>query len=266
VSPDHFTGHVTILTGPRNGSGSTRTIAVLKERISATLIGEQSAGSAEGPTAGHIFLMTLPNSSLKVRIPNAWNRTNIDHFVQGRGVPVNDLVTPTLADFDADADRALEVAKGASMTPAPDLAQTLAGAWSGALDYRDFGNDRRNILPTQMSGSEDGSGVILSFAFDDGPGKTVRSTERWTISPDGTNLLIRNGDDVEEMTIVERRGGEGAGALTLVAEGRGAENGAAVAVREILTRRGASLSIARLTQRPGEPFLLRDAYDLHVGQ
>jgi hypothetical protein len=262
VSPDRFTGHLTILTGPRNGSGATRTIAVLKEKLGATLVGEDSAGSAEGPTAGHIFLMTLPNSGLKVRIPNAWNRTNIDHFVQARGVAVDDRVTPTLADFDAGVDRALDVAKGTPTSPPPDLAQALSGAWTGTLNYRDFGDNRRVILPTGMTGAADSSGATLAFTFDDGPGKTVRSTEHWSMSADGKNLLVQAGKETEVMAIVERRGGAATEALTLVAEGHGQDNGLPVSLRTILTRRGETLSIARLTQRPGEPFLLRHAYEI----
>jgi hypothetical protein len=231
----------------------------------ATLIGEESAGSAEGPTAGHILLMTLPNSGLKVRIPNAWNCTNVAHFVQARGVPVDDLVTPTLADFEADADGVLEVAKGAPATAAPDLAQALAGEWVGALDYRDFGNDRRTILPTQMTGVAGGGGtaVALAFSFDDGPGKTIHSVERWSIGPDGKSLFIQDGADTEVMNIVERRGGTDVMALKLVAAGRGEDNGVPVSVRTILTRCGEQVCIARLTQRPGGPFILRDAYEFH---
>lgn len=57
---DRFMGKLTVLTGPQNGSGATRTIAQLKEKAGATIIGEDSAGSAEGPTAGSVLLMTLP--------------------------------------------------------------------------------------------------------------------------------------------------------------------------------------------------------------
>jgi hypothetical protein len=64
------------------------------------------------------------------------------------------------------------------------------------------------------------------------------------------------------MAVVERRGGADPAALTLVAVGRGEDNGRPVSVRTILTRRGETLSIARLTQRPGEPLLLRHAYEL----
>jgi hypothetical protein len=262
VSPDRFSGRLVVLTGPRNGSGATRTIAVLKQQGGATLVGEDSAGSAEGPTAGQIFLLTLPRSGLKVRIPNAWDRTNISHFEAGRGVPVDTLATPVVADFDAGVDRALEVARGAAAQAAPGLTAVLAGSWSGTLAYRDFGNDRRVILPTRMSGAAAADGATLAFTFDDGPGKTVRSSERWALSADGRTLRVGDGAEMEEMRVVERRGGLQAGDLTLVAEGRGQDNGVAVAVRTIVTRRGDALSIARLTQVAGEPFLLRHGYVL----
>ncbi|RKG68867.1 hypothetical protein, partial [Corallococcus terminator] len=75
-------------------------------------------------------------------------------------------------------------------------------------------------------------------------------------------LFTGEGGDREEMKIIERRGGGAAMELTLVAEGRGEENKQPVEVRTVLTRRGAVLSISRLTRRPGEPFLLRHVYRL----
>ncbi len=263
VSPDRFTGHLTLLTGPRNGSGATRTIAQLKEKLGATLVGEDSSGSAEGPTAGHIFLLTLPNSGLKVRIPNAWNRTGVEHFVPGRGVSVDTLVTPTLADFEAGVDRPFEVAKGAASVLAPSLATIFGGRWSGSLDYRDYANDRRVVLPTTAVGNAQGDGATLAFTFDDGPGKTVRSSERWTVTRDGKTVTVGEQGQAEVMTVVERRGGPKPGDMTFVAEGAGRENGSAVAVRVVVTRRGDRLSIARLTRGQAGPFILRHAYQFH---
>ncbi len=254
-----FAGRVTILTGPRNGSGATRTIAQFKEVLGARLVGEDSAGSAEGPTAGNIFLLTLPNSGLKVRIPNAWNRTNIAHFVPGKGVAVDERVTPTLADHQAGVDRALDVAKGVAVVPTPELGTVLAGNWSGTLDYRDYGNDGRVILPTEMTGSADGR---LALRYDDGPGKTVASTTRWSVATDGRTVIIGEGKDRQVLGIVERRGGPGPVDLTLVAEGTGVENGSRVAVRVVLTRRGDTLSIGRQSHGPGQPWLMRDGYRL----
>ena len=258
ISPDRFSGRVTILTGPRNGSGSTRTIAQFKDKIGARLVGEDATGSAEGPTAGHIFLLTLPNSGLKVRIPNAWNRTNISHFTPGRGVAADEIVVPTLLDFNAGVDQAFDVAKGRATAPPPALRDVFAGRWSGTLDYRDFKTDQRVILPTTLQATGDAESATLAFTFDDGPGKTVRSTETWRLSDNREALLV----DGDAFQIIERRGGQAAGDLTLVADGKGQENGRAVEVRMVLTRRGDVLTAARLTRQPGEAYLLRHAYSL----
>ena len=259
VSPDRFAGRLTVLVGPRNGSGATRTIAQLKEKSGATLVGQDTGGSAEGPTAGHIFLLTLPNSGLKVRIPNAWNRTNIDHFTSGRGEAADQPVIETLVDAETGVDQVLDVAKATSPATAPGLAEVLKGEWSGTLDYRDFGSDRRTVLPTLAVVSTDGADTVIAFTFDDGPGKVVHGTERWSLSRDGKLLDM----DGELYRVIERIGGGSTTDLTLVAEGTGKDNGHEVAVRIVVTRRGPRLGISRLTAKRGEPFLMRDAYTLN---
>jgi hypothetical protein len=260
VAPDRFTGRVTILTGPRNGSGATMTIAQLKDKIGARLVGEDTSGSAEGPTAGHIFLLTLPNSGLKIRIPNAWNRTNISTFTPARGVAADDVAVATLLDVGAGVDQALDIAEDRAAGSPPPLGDVFAGRWGGALDYRDFTTDQRVILPTTLQATGDKQSATLAFAFDDGPGKIVHSTETWRLSDDQQTLRV----DGDAFHVTERRGGTAADDLTLVAEGRGEENGHAVDVRMVLTRRGETLSAARLTRGPGEPYLLRHACSLRA--
>ena len=257
-----FNGRLTVLTGLRNGSGATRTIAWLKERRGVTLVGEEGGGSAEGPTAGNIFLVTLPESGIKVRVPNAWNRTNIKQFVPRRGVPVDQLVVPTLADFEAGRDRALEVARALGTPAAPvdaaaALTTALAGSWAGTLDYRDYQDDTRTNLPTLMQAN----GLSLAWTFDDGPGKTVRSRQRWSFSPDGKQLIISGDSSREVLAVVELRRSSN-GALTIVADGSGAENGRKVMVREILTRDGPVLRITRQSRTAGQPFIMRHSYQL----
>ncbi|RKH05170.1 S41 family peptidase [Corallococcus carmarthensis] len=261
-SPDRFTGRLTVLTGPMNASGTTMILAHLKEKGGARLAGEESAGSAEGPTAGRIFLLTLPHSGLRIRIPIAWNRTNVEHFLAGRGVPVDETVLPTLLDFEAGRDRVTEVAKASTPPAVPSLASALAGNWRGTLDYRDFGSDRRVVLPTLLTVTGEGNEARLAFTFDDGPGKTVRASQVLRIRADGGGLESEEETSTERMRILERRGGPDARELTLVADGSGHENGAPVEVRTVLTRRGDVLSLSRLTRRPGEPFLLRHVYRL----
>ena len=255
-----FNGRLTVLTGLRNGSGATRTIAWLKERRGATLVGEEGGGSAEGPTAGNIFLLTLPESGIRVRVPNAWNRTNIKAFTPRRGVAVDVLVVPTLADFEAGRDRAVEVARSLPMPPvdaAATLTAALAGNWTGTLDYRDYGNDQRTSLPTLMNAD----GLNIAWTFDDGPGKTVRSAETWSFTPDGKSLVIKGGKSSETMAIAEFRRGAN-GSITLVADGSGEENGRKVMVREILTRDGPVLRLTRMSRTAGQPFIMRHSYQL----
>ncbi|MDZ5647291.1 S41 family peptidase [Nitrospirillum sp. BR 11828] len=186
-SPIRYSGRLVVLAGPRNASGATRLLAQLKDKSDALIVGGDSGGSAEGPTAGHIFLLTLPNSHLKVRIPNAWNRTDLDRPAgrPGLGVAADVVVTPTVLDLASGTDRALAVALEAE--PGPDamadtgaLGAALAGGWGGTLDYRDYGTDRRVILPTQMSATA-GPVTTLAFTFDDGPGKAVHARETWSL-------------------------------------------------------------------------------------
>ncbi|MFX5956556.1 hypothetical protein ABTF01_19390, partial [Acinetobacter baumannii] len=93
-------------------------------------------------------------------------------FVPGKGVPVDQLVVPTLADFEAGRDRTVAVARGllpTSTDTATLVAKALAGDWSGTLDYRDYRDDTRETLPASMQSD----GQSLAWTFDDGPAKTV---------------------------------------------------------------------------------------------
>lgn len=257
-----FDGRLTILSGPRNGSGATRTIAQLKEKAGATAVGEDSAGSAEGPTSGSIFLMKLPESGIKVRVPEAWNRTAIERFVLGKGVAVDQLVVPTLADFELGRDRTIAVAQGL-LTATPDtaaaLARALTGDWTGTLDYRDYTTDTRETLPTVMHSD----GQLLAWTFDDGPGKIVRSTEKWTFDASGRLLTVNAGKNVPDLwRVVEARTSADGTSLTCVLDGESTENGRKVFARKILTRDGSRLRITKQTRVAGEPFLMRQSYDL----
>lgn len=265
IATDHFAGRLTVLTGPQNGSGATRTIAQLKQRRGAILVGEDSAGSAEGPTSGQIFLMTLPKSGLKVRIANAWNRTNIDRWVPRMGVPADVTVVPTLADFQANRDRALEVARGLSAPTSPLATSTDAlfapavrGHWTGTLDYRDYGNDGRVVLPTIL----DSDGTTLSWTYDDGPGKIIRSTDEWTINPVAGTVTIREGKSQTTSKIVEYRSATD-GSMTLIFDRTGEENGRKMLFRSIMTATKGQLRLTQLSRTPGTPFLMRHSYELH---
>jgi hypothetical protein len=263
VMPDRFQGRLTVLTGPLNASGVTRTVAHLKA-AGATLVGEATSGSVEGPTAGRIFLLTLPNSGIRVRIPLAWNRTNVADFVPRLGMAADVPVTPTCLDLLAGKDAALDVANAEPATPATSAAPiampaALAGRWTGSLEYRDYTSDRRVVLPVLADFVADGGGVQARFEIDDGPGKTVHDSAHWVL--DGANGMLQVDD--ARLTVSEHRGGAGKD-MTLVAEGMGTENDAPVKVRQVWQRQGDKLSLTQLSQRPGEPWLMRHSYWLHA--
>ena len=263
VGASRFAGRVTILSGPRAGSATTMAIAQLKEKASAAVIGEDSGGSAEGPTAGRIFLLKLPASGIKVRVPEAWNRNAITSFALGKGVAVDQLVVPTVADFEAGRDRTIAVAQGMLTVPADTpaaVAKALTGDWTGTLDYRDYSDDSRETLPTVMQSD----GTVLSWTFDDGPSKIVRSSETWAFDPVGKTLSITAGNNAsEQWRLVEAHTSADGASLTIVLEGTSEENGRSVMARKILTRDANRLRITKQTRVPGEPYVMRQTYDLH---
>ncbi len=257
----HFGGKLTLITDARNGSATTRLIAQFKEKRGARLVGEDSAGSAEGPTAGQLFVVTLPNSGLKLRIPNAWNRTNIARFEPRMGVRVDEGVIPTIADFAIGRDRQMEVAQAspkpvAAGARAAMLTAAFKGTWIGSLDYRDYGNDGRVTLPTLLSSD----GKTLNWTYDDGPGKIVKSSESWSYSPKSNTVMIdKRSFKVSEFAVSESDKAE----LTMVLDGSTTENNVAKIARIILTRRGDVLRITRMSRLADEPFILRDAYEMN---
>jgi hypothetical protein len=108
--PDAFPGRLTILIGPYNASGSTLLLAVLREHAEARFIGEPTAGSAEGPTAGLLFFLTLPASRIRVNVPVFSQRSSAERFEPWTGVAPDVLVPETIADLLAGRDAALAAA------------------------------------------------------------------------------------------------------------------------------------------------------------
>lgn len=118
--------------------------------------------------AGNIFNLVLPESHIRVRAPQFRSFTNIKQFTPRRGMKADVLVLPTMADFEAGRDRAVDVALRLPAPPvdaAATLTVGLAGNWAGTLDCRDYGNDSRVTLPTLMTAN----GLSIAWTFDDGP-------------------------------------------------------------------------------------------------
>jgi hypothetical protein len=110
-APTRFAGKVIVLSSPANASGATMLLAKLRDEGRVTIVGQPTGGSAEGPTAGRLLLLSLPASGIKVRIPLYWNRMNIASFAPGLGIAPDIAVNPLPEDMPSGRDRVMEAAQ-----------------------------------------------------------------------------------------------------------------------------------------------------------
>lgn len=103
-----FKGRLLALCGPANASGATLFLADLQSRREVILIGEPTGGSVEGPTAGIILFLPLPNTGIKVRIPAIRTVTGFQSKSQGGGIEPDVTISPTLSERLAEKDVVLE--------------------------------------------------------------------------------------------------------------------------------------------------------------
>ncbi|MDP2283150.1 MAG: S41 family peptidase [Pseudohongiella sp.] len=107
---DAWHGPLTALIGAGNESALTMLLAELRDEREVTLIGQPTGGSAQGPTAGVLATLTLPESQILVRVPLRWSLTSFKDFEFGQGITPDILVPETIADLRAGRDRTLEIA------------------------------------------------------------------------------------------------------------------------------------------------------------
>ncbi|MEM1089803.1 MAG: S41 family peptidase [Pseudomonadota bacterium] len=107
---DAFGGRLIVLTSRSNSSGSTSFVSVMQATGRATLVGESTGGSQEGPTAGIIFFLTLPNTGIVVRVPYQLTEQVTENPVYGRGFDPDIEAPETYESWLAGRDPALEAA------------------------------------------------------------------------------------------------------------------------------------------------------------
>jgi hypothetical protein len=112
---NRFEGELLVLSSAANASGATMFIALLQEHYGATVVGEPTGGSAEGPTAGIILFLTLPNSGIKVRVPALRSWVNVTDPKPGQGVVPDIEIRPTAESWLSETDPALEAARRTSV-------------------------------------------------------------------------------------------------------------------------------------------------------
>lgn len=117
-----FTGRILALTSNGNSSAVTNLLSVLKNQADVTLVGEKTGGSSEGPTAGILFTLTLPNSGIKTRVPFFRHYNNVSTFAEGLGLLPDVQASQTVDDYLAGKDSALLAAIDLARTGLDDSA------------------------------------------------------------------------------------------------------------------------------------------------
>ena len=249
-----FSGRISVLTSRRNSSATTMLLAVLQQAGARSgrirLVGEETGGSAEGPTAGQILFLRLPASGVRVRIPLKRTDVNVP-FIAGIGVFPDIDATETIDDLRANRDRARLVAQATPWTGTRGaLLGRTNGVMRGGLVYRDYGNGRLVTLPTvqhvaPIGGSE---AFRIRTVYDDGPGKTIYSTDVVQIAGDHV-IEGAPGGPRDTLTITSRR--ETTDGTELVLLGRGMDNNKPVEFRYTWTLGAAVVRKLKEFRAPG---------------
>ncbi len=128
-----------------------------------------------------------------------------------------------------------------AQSPAAGLFRTVAGTWTGTLEYNDYSSGEHVTLSVhaRITPSADGESAEISFAYDDF-GKVIRSTETRRI--DETARKFYDGDFA--YTIDSIKDGE------IVVLGRGQDGNTVERIRETIKYDANSLTILKETRDP----------------
>lgn len=107
-----FKGKIYILANGSTFSTASHIAKYLKEFANAVIIGEETGSRYEGFAAGNYHEVTLPNSKIKIRVPNKWVKNIISDKQQttNRGVLPDYEIIPTIDDWINKKDPVLEKA------------------------------------------------------------------------------------------------------------------------------------------------------------
>jgi hypothetical protein len=145
----------------------------------------------------------------------------------------------------------------------------LAGSWRGTLEYKDYKDpSQRTTLPTLLEAPRaDAGSVTLALSYDDGPGKTVKESDRLTLDAAGKTLMWTSGSSTQSYAVRTFEAPRPGHALRLVLEGEGSDNDPPATIRETLVVGLNKLQILRETRAPGKSeFAFRHRYELTRAQ
>ncbi|MEM9500974.1 MAG: S41 family peptidase [Pseudomonadota bacterium] len=270
-----FQGRLIVLSSTNNGSGSTNMMAILEQQERTVLVGEKTGGSAEGPNAGILFTLTLPESGLRARIPVFRYTNNVVDFEEGMGLTPDIAASMTVDAFRAGRDPVLEKAKslalegvatrasqvevgeavessGVLTASITDFAMLEGDQWSGQLEYLNYGRDDRSTIPVRMvARAPAGRSMPYDFIY---PGEEDKNAkDRMRVSRDGTKI--------NQMAITKRFVDQ-SGALVLVTDAKGRDDNRPADIRVTYTIAPTSFVVAKDVRFEGGEFFNRNEYRL----
>lgn len=168
----------------------------------------------------------------------------------------------------------------AAKTTAPEtksspngIAARLEGKWTGTLEYKDYQDENRRVtLPTVLEVSNLPEGALsMRYTYDDGPGKTVISTDLFALDTGAKQLRWGGEKDPPEQralyTVQKLECGESDDACTLIAETEGKDDDRPATIRETIVIGGDRLSILKEVRfDPAGQFEFRHSYALARGE
>ena len=147
---------------------------------------------------------------------------------------------------------------------AKEVHGALTGDWRGTLRYRDYQDSSRFVsLPTLLTGTTtvDSASVRLAFTYDDGPGKTVRSTDQFAFDEAMRMLTWGPADGKRAPSAFSVESVRRDSALTLVVETDGEDDNRPARLRETITVGRGSLRVLKEVRfGTSAPWLYRHEY------
>lgn len=153
------------------------------------------------------------------------------------------LVALTLGGCASSAPRG-ESASSA----APDVFATLAGSWTGVLEYSDYRSERRVQLPTRVAMRADEASRVLSLAYEyrEPNGEAVTSRSMHGIDVAAGRYVM--GSDTFAIGVLEGFDARGGGRMVLT--GTVIDNDRPEPARHTFTLAGDTLRILKETRSP----------------
>ncbi|MEO6550819.1 MAG: S41 family peptidase [Ferruginibacter sp.] len=109
---NHFDGKVYVLTNGPTFSASTLFCNAVKGQANVTIVGEETGGGWHGNSGIMIPDIVLPVTRLRVRLP-LFKLVQYNHVPKdGRGVPPDIFIPPTVEGVRQNIDRKMEIVKG----------------------------------------------------------------------------------------------------------------------------------------------------------